>query len=325
MKIIPAPADSAWGFPDWLRPLTSIVVAVLNRDGTLIDANTGFTNLIALDDVSTAHLDISACFLAPRFDQLLERDAANSIVHEGIFNLGALDMNNDGQSLRGVIYLVEDKFLVVGELDVGELTQLNSVVMALNHELSDTQRKLVRANQALEQEREKLRELTVTDPLTGLANRRQLDDKLAYEISRAARTGRPLSIIMADLDHFKRINDKLGHEAGDELLKLVAGIMQDCTRSIDLAARYGGEEFIILAPECSAGDAVKLAERIRSGVQTQSKDKVDREISISLGVATLLPNEDAKSVLQRADEAMYRAKATGRNRTVSAITKSGNG
>ncbi|MHB8908004.1 MAG: diguanylate cyclase domain-containing protein [Syntrophales bacterium] len=163
------------------------------------------------------------------------------------------------------------------------------------------------------------------DPLTGLANRRKFDEALEGEWNRCLRQRTPLSLIMADVDHFKGYNDAFGHKAGDQRLCLIAGAMKrHARRAGDLAARYGGEEFILLLPNLDAASAFNLAEAIRNSGKNLAKDgedsqRPDEEITISFGVATTVPEEGGRpdSLIVDADRALYEAKRRGRNRTVS--------
>jgi diguanylate cyclase (GGDEF)-like protein len=155
--------------------------------------------------------------------------------------------------------------------------------------------------------------LAKTDGLTALANRRVFEEGLAREVARSYRTHDPLSLVVFDVDHFKQVNDTLGHQAGDDVLRYVAKSLATTAREIDLVARYGGEEFIVILPDCSLEDAMGVAERMRSGV---SRDPGMRGVTLSAGVACLPTNaDDGESLLAAADEAMYKSKKAGRNRT----------
>ena len=162
-----------------------------------------------------------------------------------------------------------------------------------------------------------------TDPLTRLANRRKFDEAFNEEWNRCQRLGSPLSLIMADVDHFKEYNDTYGHKAGDLCLCRIAEILQNHTRRTgELAARYGGEEFTVLLPHLDAAGAFSLAETIRKTIGWPAKDKAGRsgrEITISMGIATTIPREEEKpeNLILAADKAMYEAKRSGRNRTMA--------
>jgi diguanylate cyclase (GGDEF)-like protein len=155
------------------------------------------------------------------------------------------------------------------------------------------------------------------DPLTDLLNRRGFQEVFDLELERARRADQPLSLIVGDLDHFKRVNDTHGHAAGDEVLRRVAHAIRGAKRGFDRAARIGGEEFAILAPDSDEHGAYMLAERIRAAVHEAFADGPDDQLSISFGISTHpLHGQSADSLLRTADQALYAAKRLGRNRSV---------
>ncbi len=157
---------------------------------------------------------------------------------------------------------------------------------------------------------DELEQTARTDPLTGLANRRAFDDALARHLAAAERTGTPVSVIVADVDHFKSFNDRFGHAAGDEVLVGVARLIASSIRPIDVGARLGGEEFAIALPGVSVEDAAAVAKRIAGALQTAIDD---RRVTCSFGVAEHGP-DGPDGMLRRADGALYRAKEAGRDR-----------
>lgn len=179
----------------------------------------------------------------------------------------------------------------------------------------------VRTQLTVKRQNDALRELTLTDSLTGVANRRNLNDTLEKEWRRCARAGLPLALIMGDIDHFKLYNDAYGHQAGDHCLRQVAAALQRCAgRPTDLVARYGGEEFIILLPEESPQGAEVVAQRILDEVRAlalpHASSPVGPFVTLSMGVAALLPGDQnaAEALIRAADALLYRAKGTGRDR-----------
>lgn len=158
-----------------------------------------------------------------------------------------------------------------------------------------------------------------TDPLTRLANRRVFREWMQRELLRSLRTSVPFSLLVVDLDHFKRVNDTMGHNAGDEVIRICVERMQDSVRGIDVLARWGGEEFVALLPRASVDAAELVGERIRRNIEEPIKlrirgeDKVLR-ITVSLGVTSYRGGEDTiEDMFDRADRALYEAKAAGRN------------
>ena len=165
---------------------------------------------------------------------------------------------------------------------------------------------------------DELRELSTHDELTGLANRRLLSARLANELDRAQRFGQPLSVLVVDIDHFKQLNDRLGHPTGDAALREVARTLENEVRRVDTVARVGGEEFVVLLPQNEIRSATLVAEKLRRSIELRDlpggEGQPGGRLTISVGVATLAPGDDADSLLGRADEALYLAKERGRNR-----------
>ncbi len=166
--------------------------------------------------------------------------------------------------------------------------------------------------------------MSITDELTQLFNRRHFHARLDEEIARARRYGHPLSLLMMDIDHFKTINDRYGHQTGDDVLKAIAAIFGSNTRSADIVARYGGEEFVVLLPETENETARMTADKLRAAIERQaftSPDQSPFHVTASFGVACLdmtdKNNADtAQQIVKMADDAMYQAKQAGRNRVV---------
>ncbi len=168
--------------------------------------------------------------------------------------------------------------------------------------------------------REKLREQAMHDELTGLYNRHYVQEWFGLELRRAQRYGRPIAAIMMDVDHFKRFNDTFGHDAGDLVLREVAGALRRVARQSDVASRYGGEEFLVLLPECPFDAALRRAEQLREEIaklKLEYKGKALGAVTVSLGVAAFPDHaQKAEALLRCADEALYEAKGAGRNRVV---------
>lgn len=191
----------------------------------------------------------------------------------------------------------------------------------LNEQLSDEQSRLQRTQEELKQANWELKSLSEKDALTGLFNRLALDRKLDKEWNRLARTGEPLSILLLDIDMFKQYNDHYGHQAGDDCLRQVAIVLETVSRrSSDMAARYGGEEFMVVLPNTSRQQAVKLAQRLVDAIRDKGivhqYSEVDDRVTISVGIASTIPDETncVQGLVETADKVLYRAKKNGRAR-----------
>lgn len=155
--------------------------------------------------------------------------------------------------------------------------------------------------------------LATTDSLTGIANRRAFAEALAREVERAARYATPLSLVMYDLDYFKRVNDNFGHDVGDDVLQAITGLVKENIRAVDLVARWGGEEFLVLMPQTDMQAARTVAEKLRRAIAEHRFDKAGK-LTVSFGVVTFEPQDDPNTLLKRADDALYLAKERGRDR-----------
>ena len=161
-----------------------------------------------------------------------------------------------------------------------------------------------------------VKHLATVDGLTGLTNRRTFEAALAREVARSVRTGEDLSLLLIDVDHFKRVNDDHGHPMGDEVLRHVGRVLSVRGREFDLPARYGGEEFVVILPGCSADEAIRVAERLRAGIASED---APLPVTASIGLAAMHRDaSDARGLVKAADTALYEAKASGRDRTVAA-------
>ncbi|NHN36479.1 ABC transporter substrate-binding protein [Pseudomaricurvus alcaniphilus] len=165
-------------------------------------------------------------------------------------------------------------------------------------------------------DKKKILELSITDSLTGLANRRKVEEHLDFFIKQASRFGREVSLILLDIDHFKRINDTYGHNCGDETLVALSGLLQQSIREADIAGRWGGEEFVVICPETNLEGAMTLAEVLREKI-AGAELIAEQSVTSSFGVAQWQPGHTAKSLFNKADAALYEAKGQGRNRVVT--------
>lgn len=218
--------------------------------------------------------------------------------------------------------------------DIGMLIEIVLLSLALGYRLRTLQKEKIMVQQLLlneqnaqteklnimveertkelEEKNKKLEYLSITDQLTGLFNRRKLDEDLSNEIERAQRYSQPLSIILIDIDKFKSINDNFGHQTGDEVLGIVADLLTKNCRNIDIKGRWGGEEFLIICPNTDPRGVVNLAENIRSKIQDH-KFPVIKSCTASFGVTSYNLEDKPEQMVSRADKALYEAKESGRN------------
>jgi diguanylate cyclase (GGDEF)-like protein len=226
------------------------------------------------------------------------------------------------------------EFLSFFEIDAGNLKPFSEILQEANEELGklnlsyeqltvdlkQAKEKAENFAQELQKANEQLREMAFKDGLTGLYNHRYFQDLMDHELSRAKRYKKPFSLIMLDLDHFKKINDQYGHPVGDVVLKEVSTAIQNSIRDCDFAARYGGEEFAVVLPETELKGGAMAAERMRKAVEDLkiAAKGIDIDVTISIGVTcyhTLTDNKDKSEIISEADKALYRSKSKGRNKT----------
>jgi diguanylate cyclase len=214
---------------------------------------------------------------------------------------------------------------------VTTVTEIREVIRSLitknqttEHQTRDLDGRLKAAQDQASALRTRLRQaekLAALDPLTSVANRRRFEQFISSEIERSHARGTPLCLIMADIDHFKKVNDKHGHSAGDKVLKAFADLLTRSVRGGDLVARYGGEEFAVVLPQTPMGDAFRIAERIRRTFETNGgpDEAIVAELgrlTASFGVAEIREGEPPSALIQRADQMLYEAKDKGRNTTM---------
>ncbi len=195
--------------------------------------------------------------------------------------------------------------------------ELDSIVMERTAELTCANDELQSEIERRRQLEEHLQTLATTDALTQVFNRRKFDEMLGMEMTRAERYAQPFSLILLDIDHFKQLNDRFGHQAGDAVLSQLAAQILHAIRASDVFARWGGEEFAILVPGATAESARRLAEKLRGEIEYGEFAAVGR-LTCSFGVAEFRKDDSADDLLRRADEALYRAKQGGRNRVEAA-------
>lgn len=215
--------------------------------------------------------------------------------------------------------------------DVTDMDQVKKIISELvtdtrrmideNHKLEEKLNDSAYELQQMRNDVHYLRQETMRDTLTGIANRRAFDQEIKLRATEAIERNRPLCLIMIDLDHFKIFNDTYGHTVGDQVLRLVARTLEEGLRSSEMLVRYGGEEFAIIVPGTKLRDAEKIAQRLRERIAAkdivnQSKNEKLGRLSVSLGIAQLHPGESITEFVDRSDRALYKAKDAGRNTVV---------
>lgn len=205
----------------------------------------------------------------------------------------------------------EDQILLIGAATHPDESQAIQRMSRLTTEMGNLVRELRRANQ-------RSQALANRDDLTGLANRRYFFERLESALAHASRHGRPLSLLMADLDHFKQVNDRFGHAGGDTVLRAFGRLLSEDGRAGDLPARIGGEEFALMLPDTDAKQARHVAERIRQRLAELRPLGPEHQFTVSIGLALSQGDQQPDALLRRADRALYAAKDGGRNRVVMA-------
>jgi diguanylate cyclase (GGDEF)-like protein len=229
----------------------------------------------------------------------------------------ALLAKHRAKVLQGVLFAEDGKVVLIADV-IGDQDDVSEQLGTLANEISDISRDLRQRNRELEDANRRITELSRTDTLTGLANRRYFLERMSPVMSLAERHKLPLALIMADLDYFKRVNDTYGHETGDQVLRCFAETLRAQSRHEDMPCRFGGEEFLVLLPQTRASDGRVLAERIRTSFADATKSVHGTSFTASFGVASVHDGDTVEMFIARADAALYVAKSQGRNRTAMA-------
>lgn len=302
-----------WITPE-LESLLAVTAVALDEDGVLIEANAGFLRLIKKATEEAVGARMPHFFLQPDFATLVSAHVGvDGEIYRGLLTMG--EYMGETRTLRAQIWRVDQQLRILAEYDIDDIERLTDAVIRLNCDYADTQAKLTRINLELQQHKSKLIVASLTDQLTGVGNRRQLDQALEQEISRAKRTGDRFCAVMADLDHFKRINDTYGHDAGDKVLAAFGNLLRQQTRPTDIVTRFGGEEFIVLMPHTELEHALATTERIRMALAANRTEPLPDPVTGSFGVAKWAMGEEKDMLLRRIDKALYEAKQSGRNCT----------
>jgi diguanylate cyclase (GGDEF)-like protein len=285
-----------------------LVVVEVDRDGLILDANVAFRSRFT--GFASARGEPLARFLSsgsqrPDIEPGLPNRQPVARVFKTVMG---------GENYLFHAYPVGDNIVLIGERAGADDNDVITRMGNLTLEMSRLVRDLRKANHDLEQANRLNEQLARTDALTQLPNRRYFMERLSHGVQQARTRSHPLSLLMLDLDHFKRVNDTFGHAAGDQVLVAFAELMRAQVRLSDLPGRLGGEEFGLYMFDAEIGVAVSVAERLRTHVNLMRPLEADYRPSVSIGVATLALDEETDQLLKRADEGLYRAKESGRNR-----------
>jgi diguanylate cyclase len=293
--------------------LNQLINETLARNGTLTQADIDHIyDTCVSPNRFTDRIDRVGTQVMGEIEQVMAMigAAAGTASHytENLSNVSQLlGSTKDGAAIRAIV-----EGLVHATKEVEETNKsLEARLLASKIEITELQEHL-----------ETVRSESLTDPLTSLANRKSFDEAFAAAIETARSRNEPISLMLTDVDHFKKFNDTYGHLTGDQVLRLVAIAAKQNVKGQDIAARYGGEEFAIVLPDTVLRAAITVADQIRRAVM--SKELMKRStgehlgrVTISIGVATLRPNDTPRSLIERADICLYAAKRNGRNRVIS--------
>jgi two-component system cell cycle response regulator len=295
--------------------------------------------ILIVDDRASSYRHIAA-MLAGEHSADIEADPSAGLFHaaEGNYDLLIVSLgleNFDGLRLCSQVRSL-DRTRNVPILAIADAENSSRLVRALEIGVNDYLSRPIDKNELLARVRTQIRkkryterlrdnvqmsiEMAITDALTGLYNRRYMETHVGSLVEQARSRGKPLTVLVLDIDYFKSINDTHGHDAGDDVLREFALRIRKSIRGIDLACRYGGEEFVVVMPETDLAVATMVAERLRRRIASEpfpiQQGARSIEVTISIGIAGLGGADNAASVLKRADQALYRAKRDGRNRVV---------
>ena len=311
--------------------ITRSVAAMLDGEYEVITANSAEEGLAALEHMPVAVILTDQRMPGGTGAELLARaldvsPETTRILFTGYSDISAvIDAVNEGQvyryitkpwqpsELQAVISQGLDRYRLVIE-NRRLMSELEAANIDLEQRVEERTRRLQEQNQALREARARIEELSRRDPLTGLPNRRWLDEVLNREAARARQQTAVFSVIMRDLDHFKVVNDLFGHSVGDQVLRAAAATLEQAAAITDVVGRYGGEEFLVLLPNARMPQAQATAERMRAALRAIPVTFRPEPITASFGVAQWQPGDTIASFIDRADDALYKAKREGRDR-----------
>ena len=293
-------------------PLNKIINETLARNGKLTEAD--------LEQIYETYL--SHIKTTDRIDKVGARvigeiDDVMRLINDALGMSAGYDASLAGASERLAAAESREQVKAIIETLVHSTREMRDTNRALEERLVLSKTEI----SSLQQSLEAIRAESLTDPLTGLGNRKYFDRSIETMVQAALASGEPLSLLMFDIDHFKSFNDSYGHLTGDQVLRLVGMSLKQTIKGQDITARYGGEEFAVVLPNTALRQALTVADHIRRAVMSKelkkkSTGEILGRVTISVGVSMLKPDDDTDSLIERADACLYAAKRAGRNRVV---------
>ena len=294
--------------------LNKSVNAILAEKGTIgvDDASALCEKYLKISDMDARLRHMSQVMSSKITDvnQAIEVAMVTASSYSGSLQQASGDLENGG--------IDEDALKLLSSRLLKETRRMQDMNRKLEAELENTKDDI----SVLQRDLDEVRKESMLDPLTKIANRKAFDEQLEVEIERTVASGKPLSLLVFDIDHFKAFNDTYGHLTGDQVLRLVAQVLKANLRGRDMSARFGGEEFVAILPETDLAGGLNVGETIRAAVQSKellkrsTNEKLGR-ITLSVGVATFRSDDTAAALVERADKCLYAAKGNGRNRVVA--------
>ena len=296
-------------------PLNKIINETLARNGNLTEAD--------LEQIYETYL--SHIKATDRIDKVGARvigeiDDVMSLLTDALGMSASYDASLNGASEKLSAAKTPDQVKGVVESLLRSTREMRETNKALEERLMLSKNEISNLQQSLEA----IRAESLTDPLTGLGNRKYFDRMIETAVQDALATGEPLSLLMFDIDHFKSFNDSYGHLTGDQVLRLVGMSLKQTIKGQDITARYGGEEFAVVLPSTALRQALTVADHIRRAVMAKelkkkSTGEILGRVTISVGVSMLKPGDDPDALIERADACLYAAKRNGRNRVICEV------
>jgi diguanylate cyclase len=293
-------------------PLNKIINETLARNGKLTEAD--------LEQIYETYL--SQIKTTDRIDKVGARvigeiDDVMKLITEALGVSASYDNSLAGATEKLKAAQNRDQVKTVVESLVTSTREMRETNKALEDRLMLSKAEISNLQQSLEA----IRAESLTDPLTGLGNRKYFDRSIEMAVQNALASGEPLSLLMFDIDHFKSFNDSYGHLTGDQVLRLVGMSLKQTIKGQDITARYGGEEFVVVLPNTALRQALTVADHIRRAIMSKelkkkSTGEILGRVTISVGVSMLKPEDDTDSLIERADACLYAAKRNGRNRVI---------